>query len=192
MMELVQKKGSNKHTFTFHDDYFNYAVEDKNGSLDENFRYIDFPNKSSVVIERNEWLRNVGALWIVIGLFQLGSAMYAGDPLSGKGFWMVIGILCIGWSYFSTIKYSVFAMDPIKVYVIQERYHDVIVEEIKGRRIQQLRKYYGDVDPENDPENEIEKFRWLQKEGVISEEELKQKIAEIEFLKHDVQAQYVN
>jgi hypothetical protein len=118
--------------------------------------------------------------------------MYAGDPLSGKGFWMVIGILCIGWSYFSTIKYSVFTMDPVKVYVIQERYHDVIVEEIKGRRIQQLRKYYGDVDPENDPENEIEKFRWLQKEGVISEEELKQKIAEIEFLKHDVQAQYVN
>jgi hypothetical protein len=36
-MELIQKKGSNKHTFTFHDDYFNYAIKDKMGLVTKTF-----------------------------------------------------------------------------------------------------------------------------------------------------------
>ena len=90
-MEIKQKKKSNKHTFTFHDDYFNFAYEDKSGSGDIDMNYADFPKKSSIQIEQNEWLRNAGYFWMALGLFQLGYAIYSEASLSGTGFWMLVG-----------------------------------------------------------------------------------------------------
>tara|TARA_B100000768_G_scaffold151797_1_gene147147 strand:- start:919 stop:1074 length:156 start_codon:yes stop_codon:yes gene_type:complete len=51
-MEIVQKKRSNKHTFTFKDDDFNVAYEDESDSGDTDMNYADFPQKSSVQIEQ--------------------------------------------------------------------------------------------------------------------------------------------
>jgi hypothetical protein len=53
-MEIVQKKKSNKHTFNFMDDHFNYAYEDKSGSDDTDLNYADIPKKASIQIEQNE------------------------------------------------------------------------------------------------------------------------------------------
>ena len=51
-MEIVQKKRSNKHTFTFKDDDFNVAYEDESDSGDTDMNYADSPQKSSVQIEQ--------------------------------------------------------------------------------------------------------------------------------------------
>lgn len=184
-MEFVQKKRSNKHTFTLHDDYFNFAYEDKSGSGDADMSYADFPKKSSVQIEQNEWIRNVGYLWIALGVFQFGYAIYSNAPLSGKGFWILIGSLCVIWAYFSKVKYSVFRSEKGNVFVIQDKQHDQIVDELNKRRKSQLLKWYGDVNPENDLDNEIQKFKWLVAQGVISEEESERKIAQAELLHRD-------
>jgi len=185
-MEIVQKKKSNKHTFSFKDNHFNFAYQDKTGSEDVDINYAEFPQKSSIRIEQNEWLRNVGILWCVIGLFQIGYAVYLEAPLTGKGFWLIIGLACIAWAYFSTVKYSVFKSDQGSVYVIQGKNHDTIIDEINSRRKTQLLDWYGEVNPENNLENEIGKFRWLADQNVISKEESEEKIAQVELLhSHD-------
>ncbi len=184
-MEVIQKRRSNKHTFTFHDEYFNFAYEDKSGSGDIDMDYADFPNKWSVQIEQNEWVRNVGYLWIMLGVFQLSYAIYSDASLSGRGFWVLLGLICIIWAHFSKVKYTVFRAERGNIFVIQDKYHDQIIEELTNRKKSQLRKWYGDVNPENDLEKEIQKFKWLMDQGVISKKESEEKIAQAELLKKE-------
>lgn len=179
-MEIVQKKRSNKHTFTFKDDLFNFAYEDKNGSGDIDVDYVDFPQKSSIRIEQNEWLRNVGYLWCAIGAVQLGYAVYAAAPLSGKGFWLFLGLGCLAWAHFSKVRYSVFQTEQGSVFVIQDKRHDEIISELNIRRKKQLLQWYGEINFANDPQKEINKFRWLSEQNALSREEAEIKIAQVE------------
>lgn len=181
-MEIVQKKKFNKHTFTFKEDHFNFAYEDKSGSGDTDMNYADFPQKSSIQIEQNEWLRNVGYLWCALGVFQLGYAIYLESSISGKGFWIVIGLACVAWAHFSKVKYSVFKAERGNLFVIQDKNHDKIINELNARRKSQLLDWYGEVNPENELEQEIGKFKWLVEQEVISKEESDKKIAQAELL----------
>ncbi|WP_213997923.1 hypothetical protein [Arsukibacterium sp.] len=184
-MEFMQKKNSNKHTFTFQDEHFNFAYEDKSGSGDTDFSYADFPKKSSIQIEQNEWLRNVGYLWIALGIFQLGYALYSNASLSGKGFWILLGAVCVSWAYFSKVKYTVFRTESGNVFVIQDKQHDQIISEINSRKKSQLLNLYGDVNPENSLENEINKFKWLAAEAIITQDESQKKIAQAQLMAND-------
>jgi hypothetical protein len=181
-MEIVQKKKSTKHTFTFKDDYFNFAYEDKLGSGDIDVNYADFPKKSSIQIEQNDWLRSVGYLWCAIGVFQLGYAIYSGASISGKGFWIMAGFACIVWAYFSKVKFSVFKSEHGNVFVIHDKNHEKIISELITRRKSQLLDWYGEVNPKNELEHEIDKFKWLVDQEVISQEESEKKIAQAELL----------
>lgn len=181
-MEFIQKKSGNKHTFHLHDDYFNFAYEDKSGSGDHDIHYADFPQKSSTQIEQNEWLKNVGYLWIAIGVFQIGYALYSDTSLSGKGFWLLLGALCVTWAQVTTVTYSVFRGDRGNVFVIKDAQHDQIIETLNSRRKDQLYRWYAEVNTDNDLEDEIDKYRWLVAENVMSQEEADLKIAEAEYL----------
>ena len=180
-MEIKQKKFSTHQTFTFNEDHLNYAFKDKTGSDDFDLNYANFPEKSSVTIEQNEWLRNVGILWCLLGTYSVGSAAYKGLSLSGTGFWLFVGVLCIIWFALTKIKYSVFKTEAGNVLVMNDKNHDKIISEIVSRKKTQLLKWYGDINFDNDLENEINKFNWLAEQKVITKEEAEKKIAEVEF-----------
>ena len=184
-MQMKQKKKSNKHTFSFEENYFNFAYEDKSGSGDTDMNYADFPQKSSIQIEQNEWLRNVGYLWCALGVFQMGYTLYLKEPVVGEGFWIIVGLACIAWAHFSKVKYSVFKSEQGHIFVIHDKNHDKIISELNARRKSQLLNWYGEINPENELEQEIEKFKWLAEQGVISSEESDQKIAQVEYLAKD-------
>lgn len=193
-MEIKQKKFSNQHTFNFENDYVNFAYKDKSGSGDFDFNYADFPEKSSVSIEQNEWLRNVGILWCLLGCYRVGSAVYSGSALSGTGFWLVVGILCLIWFMVTKVKYSVFRTGAGNVFIIQDGKHEKIISELNKRKKQQLLSWYGEVNLENDKHHEIEKFRWLAKQNIISKAQAEEKIAEVEFahIDSDLTPQHLN
>lgn len=184
-MEIKQKKFSILHTFTFESNYVNFSYKDKSGSGDFDFHYADFPEKYSVTIEQNEWLRNVGILWCLLGCYTIGSAIYSGGSLSGTGFWLVVGLVCLIWFALTKVKYSVFKTERGNVFIIQDKNHENIIAELNKRKKEQLLTWYGSVNLENDKENEIEKFRWLEKQNVITKQEAEEKIAEVEFAHKD-------
>lgn len=181
-MEFIQKKRGVKQTFTLRDDHFNFAYEDKSGSGDIDLNYVDFPLKSSVSIEQNEWLRNVGLLWIALGVAQIGWAIFNDLSLSGKGFWLMVGMACVLWAHFSKTRYSVFRTERGNVLVMQNKQHQQIVETLHARRKAQLLDWYGDVNPDNELENEIRKFQWLVEQDVMTQAESEQKIAQAQLL----------
>lgn len=181
-MEFIQKKRGVKQTFTLRDDHFNFAYEDKSGSGDIDLNYVDFPQKSSVSIEQNEWLRNVGLLWIALGVAQIGWAIFNDLSLSGKGFWLMVGMACVLWAHFSKTRYSVFRTERGNVLVMQNKQHQQIVETLHARRKAQLLDWYGDVNPDNELESEIRKFQWLVEQDVMTQAESEQKIAQAQLL----------
>ncbi|WP_444944725.1 hypothetical protein ACJJIK_08225 [Microbulbifer sp. ZKSA006] len=87
--------------------------------------YADIPQKSSIQIGQNKWLRNVDYLWYALGVFQIRYAIYSEACIYGK------------------------------LFVIQDKNHDKIMNEL---------------DPENELEQEIGKFKWLVKQEIISKE----------------------
>ncbi len=181
-MEIIQESGSIRHRFTFEDEHCNFAYEDRSGAGDADIAYAALPLKANIQIERKEWLNNVGFIWCLLGLFQLGSALYQGTSLSGKSFWLAIGLVCLLWAHFSKVKYTVFKTENGNIFVMQGKKHDEIVAELDRRRKKQLMEWYGDVNPEHGLEHEVSKFQWLREQDVISDEELKQKISEAEML----------
>ncbi len=97
----------------------------------------------------------------------------------------MIGLACVVWAHFSKVKYSVFKAERGNVFVIQDKNHDKIINEINARRKSQLLDWYGEVNPENELEQEIGKFKWLVEQEVISKEESDRKIAQAELLKKE-------
>lgn len=180
-MEIVQKRLSNKHTFTFEDNHFNFAYKDKSGSGDVDITYANVPDKHSTVIEQNEWLRNIGLIWGGFGVYDIASAMYQGSSLAGTAMWLILGVICFSIYFLTKAKFSVYKTEQGSFFIIKNSQHNGIIKEIKARKKQQLLKWYGEIDLENDQENEIEKFRWLAKQNVITETEAEEKIAQVEF-----------
>ena len=129
---------------------------------------------------QNEWLRNVGILWCLLGCYRVGTAIYSGSSLSGTGFWLLIGLVCIVWYTLSKTKSSIFKTDAGNIFVIQSKNHDQIITEIKTRKKQQLLRWYGEIDLENELEHEINKFNWLADQNVITKEQAQQRIAQVE------------
>ena len=193
-MEIKQKRMSNHHTFTFNDESLNFAFKDKSGADDFDLNYADFPEKSSLSIEQNEWLRNVGILWCLLGGYSIGTAIYKGLPLTGTGFWLFIGLICLVWFALTKTKYSIFKTEAGNVFVIQDSKHDTIISEIDNRKKAQLLRWYGDINLENELENEISKFNWLVKNNVMSQAEAEEKIAQVEFAhsKESNQREFLN
>ena len=194
-MEIIQKKGSIKHTFTFMDDQFNFAYVDKTGSGDTDLHYADLPKKSSIQIEQKVWLRRVGYVWCGFGGLQLSSAILSGGSASGRSFWLLMGLVCLVASHFSKVTYSVFRSQGGNVFVMHDGNHDLIIEELTSRKKKQLLQWYGEINPQNDLKHEVDKFKWLAEQDVISGEESNAKITQVELLhkgNHAVQSGELN
>lgn len=179
-MKVEQKKQSNQHTFTFGNDTVNFSYKDKSGSGDVDIPYGEIPKKSSITIEQNIWLRNVGYLWCLLSVIEIGYAMVASKTLSGTGFWLVLGVICLAWSHFTKVKYTVFQAPSGNVFIIQDdKTHDKIIKELMTRRKVQLRSWYDNVDTNKTAESELAKFKWLQDQGVLTKEETAQRISQV-------------
>lgn len=179
-MIVQQKKFGNEHTFDFGENEVNFAFKDRSGSGDVDIDYGAIPEKTSTQIERNEWLRNVGLLWLLIGGFQVTFALLNDRPLSGTGFWVLVGSICLAAYKWRQVRYTVFNTDQGSLFIIDDARHDQIVEELVSRKRERLLQLYGEIDPSNDAARETEKFRWLHKRGVISDDVLSSRLAEIQ------------
>ena len=176
-MKIEQKKLSNVHTFDFKDKFFNFAYKDKSGSGDVDVAYANLSSKSSIKIEDNTWWRNAGYVWCVIGILNVGMGLAAGEGAAGRGFWLLVGLVCLGVYYATQVKYTVIGFEGGNVFVIQDgKTHDQVIAELMTRRKGQLLSLFGEVDMESNLERERSKFEYLKDQGILSTEEADAKI----------------
>lgn len=176
---IRQKKFSTQHTFTLSESSFNFAYKEKLGSGDMDVMYADLPVKTSVRIDANLWLRNVGYIWVAVGSAMLTLGIIRGD-YRGQAFWLLVGLVCLAFYKLSKVSYTVFSVSGGAILVIQDgKKHDQIVSELRQRRRQQLLALYGEVNFDNEPEREVAKFEWLAQNDVLSQAEADEKIRQV-------------
>lgn len=69
------------------------------------------------------------------------------------------------------------------MFIINDKHHEKIINELNSRRKKQLLEWYGEIHPESAIEDEMRKFKWLLDNDIINQQEFEQKIAQVKLLK---------
>jgi hypothetical protein len=81
--------------------------------------------------------------------------------------------------WFTDVRAVLLFSERGEMRVLENGDQDAILAELEKRRRDQLRHWHAQIDFGNDPDREIEKFRWLQSHAVITETELEERISAI-------------
>jgi len=179
-MEFAQKSMATQTWFTFDDRELSHRVRDNSGEIEFSVEYGAIPAAKRVVFNRNNWLRNVGLIWSVLGVIQIGFALAEGDFSVGSGFWLAIGFGCLAFYRITWSEFTVIDTQEGPIWILRDKQHDAILDTIGERRKHQLMSWYDSLDFSHDPLREIQTIEWLVKQDAMSKADGKARIAEIE------------
>lgn len=192
-MEIAQKKYSNRTRFEFDEQSLKYTLSDRGGSRSFRVEYGSIGAEHGEFEERNEWYRNVGAIWLLIGVIVVGSRYLETRDIGGS-LWLMLGIVCLAVYWIARTRYTTIDTPGGRVFVIAGSGHDEILGEIDKRRKQQLMSWYGAIDYQNDMGKELGKFRWLLEQDVITRSAYEESAARIrqyhELMQQDTASPY--
>lgn len=178
-MEIRQQKNSNRIRFAFGEDELDYSIEDSSGSRSFSVDYTEISRDRQALLERNQWLGNVGLLWILLGVVLTGLS-FMGDEGVKVSIWLWVGSACYLVYRYRTTSFTIVPTDKGNLCVINGEDGQRILDEIGMRRAAKFRGEY-DFTPEGDtPEQLRSRFKWLHKEGALTDDELQQRLAIVE------------
>ena len=178
-MEIKQKRHANRIRFELGDEELNYSIEDGSGKRTFSVPYTDISRDRQTLEERNLWLRNVGLLWLALGAF-LTIVNIVGKQDFTPSLWLLIGAGCYAVYRLRTTRFVLLPSGKGNLLVIDNDEGQRIVQEVESRRAQQLRRQYDFIDPDESPEQRRSSFSWLHREGAQSEDELRERLADME------------
>lgn len=170
-MTITQKKASNKITFQFEEDCFQYTLEDKSAKISFSVDYDTFPVKHHTQEERQAYFRNVGVVWLVIAAFDMASRMLGSAPSFKFSILLFPGIAFLIYYRLSITPFLVFDSPCGRVFVIANKQAESILKEIHTRRIAQIRSRYARLIDASQPERESARFEALLRENIITQDE---------------------
>ncbi|GHA72080.1 hypothetical protein [Cognatilysobacter bugurensis] len=178
-MEIKQRRNSNRIRYVFGEDELQYQWEDGSGSRSFSVPYTDISRDRQTLVERNAWLRNVGLLWLAIGAGTTAINWFSAGELKAS-IWLLIGAGCYGAYRLRSTSFTIVPSEKGSLLVIDGEEGRRILAEIESRRAAQFRREY-DFMPEGDTAEQLRgRFKWLHKEGALSDEELQRRLAVVD------------
>ena len=174
-MEVQQRHGATRLRYRLDTDSVEYRVEDSSGSRTFNVAYTELSRDRQELLERNEWFRNAGMLWMLIGV--VFTALSFGGERPAISLWFWIGLLCYLIFRLRTTRYTIIPSDKGNLLVIHNSDHDRIVNELETRRADQFRREYDFVPDGDEPDNYRKRLDWLKREGALSDEDVEKRWA---------------
>ena len=174
-MEVQQRHGATRLRYRLDTDSVEYRVEDSSGSRTFNVAYTELSRDRQELVERNEWFRNAGMLWMLIGV--VFTALSFGGERPAISLWFWIGLLCYLIFRLRTTHYTIIPSDKGNLLVIHNGDHDRIVKELEMRRADQFRREYDFVPDGDEPDNYRKRLDWLKREGALSDEDVEKRWA---------------
>ena len=174
-MEVQQRHGATRLRYRLDTDSVEYRVEDSSGSRTFNVAYTELSRDRQELLERNEWFRNAGMLWMLIGV--VFTALSFGGERPAISLWFWIGLLCYLIFRLRTTHYTIIPSDKGNLLVIHNSDHDRIVNELETRRADQFRREYDFVPDGDEPDNYRKRLDWLKREGALSDEDVEKRWA---------------
>lgn len=105
-MEISQRRNANRIRFTFGEASLQYQQQDGSGSRSFSVDYVDISRDRQTLVERNDWLRNVGLLWLAIGAVMT-AINWIGGNWGMPNFWIFIGAGCYAFYHFRSTPFTI-------------------------------------------------------------------------------------
>jgi len=178
-MEIKQAKNSNRIRFNFGEEELDYGLEDSSGGRSFSVRYEDISRDRQTLIERNQWLRNAGLLWLAIGTV-LTALSFASEKGPHFSIWLAIGAACYVIYRVRSTHFTVVPTRHGNIFVIDDSEGSIVLDEITKRRAAHLRREYDFIPTNDSPDQCRSRFRWLHREGALTDEDLTQRLAAVD------------
>jgi len=170
-MEIKQKTQSYRTEYAFEESGLRYAWKDSSGSRSFSVGYGEISNDRQTLMERNAWLRNVGWLWVILGVVVTG-LRYTENYSLVPSIWLLLGIGCLVAYRVRSVEFVIVPSEKGNLLVIKDKDGERILREIESRRTGYFREEYDFFPESEDPEQLRRRFKWLHAEGVLTDEEL--------------------
>ncbi|MEZ5894648.1 MAG: hypothetical protein R3C58_16075, partial [Parvularculaceae bacterium] len=164
--------------FTFEERELKHRVRDNSGEINFSVEYAQIPANRRIVFNRNNWLRNVGLIWVAIGVLNIMLRLTGVFSL-GSGVWLLIGLGCLAFYRLTWSEYTVLDTREGPIWIIKDKQHDAILAAIDEKRKAQLLAWYHGLDFGDDPHAEVQTIEWLVKQEAMSKDEGEKRIADI-------------
>lgn len=169
--ELIQRQAGYEIGLSLENEKIEMFFKTPDSESTRNIYYNDLKNTKSVFTQKDDWFRNVGYIWVVIGLYYEIIPMVVGQTYHTP-LWATLGVICLVIYYVRQVNFTVLeTTGDSNILIIQNDQHDKIIEKIYAKRKSYWREHYGKVNPENSIESELNKFEILKEEGIIDEDE---------------------
>ena len=178
-MEIKQSRHSNRIRYVFGEDEVQYSLEDGSGSRSFSVQYTEISRDRQTLEERNQWLRNVGQLWLLLG-GGITLASFLGEGPAKLSFWVWLGAFCYAVYRLRWTKFTLLPTDKGNLLVIDDTEGPRVIQELESRRAAQFLREYDFIDETETPEQQRKRFKWLRSEGALSEEEFEKRVGMIE------------
>lgn len=177
-MKIRQSLLSFKTEFEFGKDKLKYKTKHSDGGHSFEIEYALIPSEASEYFEKSSWIRNMSFFWILCGAIITGYRYFSLNQIS-LSLWVPVGIICYIFYFLFKKEYSVFHTEKGPLFIIKDSKYDTIAKEIDDRRKGQLYLWHGQIDYENDPQTEMNKFEWLLENNVITQKEFEENMQKI-------------
>lgn len=179
--QVSQSKAGTTTTFAFSTDELKYTLTNKTSSTTFKTPYTAMSRDHGFLVERNDWLRNVGFLWIALGLASMGINYAQGEKVA-PSIWLLLGIGCAGWAWLRTVRYVTVPAESGTLLIIEDPQKAALLSELEARRMDQLLRWHDFMDANEDPERQRSRFNWLREEGALNEAELGERLGRLDRL----------
>lgn len=179
MLEYKQKHLATRTWLSFNEDELSYKIRDNSGEVQFSVQYGSIPATTRLVFERNNWLRNVGLIWCVLGVIQIAAALGGSKGFTVPGFWLIVGLGCLAFYRATWSSFTVFDTQNGSIFILSDKQSDDILALIQERRSAQLLQWFKQTDYGDDVQARANAIEWLKEQNAISDEEAKSMIAEI-------------
>ena len=177
---IDQKKSGTAISLQLKTDSLLYSIKNSRTNRTEIIPYENITNNQYQLFEEQPmWL----AFAISFGVAALAIlAATWNTQIANAGWVLLVAATAFGVLYrFSRLQLHVVATEgKHDIYFVQGNHADDAIRQIFEKRNKYLRENYGVINYEANPEEEIEKFRWLLTLGVISSREFDVIAEEIE------------
>lgn len=184
-MEIAQRRNANRIRYVFGEQNLQYQLQDGSGSRSFSVDYTDISRDRQTLVERNDWLRNVGLLWLALGVVMT-AVEWIGGEVGVPSFWLFIGAGCYAVYRLRSTPFTILPTSKGNLLVIDNADGARILKEISTRRAAAYRAEY-DFFPESDsPEQHRRRFKWLHEEGALSDDELRERLERVDAMEHSL------
>ncbi|MDP1697032.1 MAG: hypothetical protein Q8L45_04515 [Xanthomonadaceae bacterium] len=178
---ITQKRFSTRTRFELEESDFSYRLDTEGSSRTYRLEYAELSSDRETLVERNPWWRNVGLLWMLIGVAS-AAVTYSSKNTLSVPIWLWLGMICYAVYHFKVIRYQIIPAERCNVVIIDDATGAEVIRELESRRVEQLRQRFDYLAVDEHPEQQRRRIEWLGKQGALDVNEVSARLLQLNAL----------